>query len=85
MDQRAAHLTGGTIPQMSFNKQLFFMKSNNKGPKNFIRWPPPAKVAVAERTTSRWRDRRQLIAKELEKFDKERKRFFKYCAGPIRS
>ena len=37
------------MPPMSFNKELIFMKPNNKGTKNLICGTAPAKVAVARR------------------------------------
>ena len=61
------------MPPMNFYQQLNFMTPNDKGTKNFICGTASAKVAV----TIRREDRRQLTTKELEKFDKEMKEFFK--------
>ena len=80
MGQIPAQSNGGTMPPMSFNKQLIFMKPNNKGTKNLI-----CGTASCETTTSRREDRRRLTAKEVEKFDKEMKEFFKNYKSPIGS
>ena len=37
------------MPPMNFNKELIFMKPNNKGTKKLIRGTAPAKVGVARR------------------------------------
>ena len=47
MGQKPVQLNGGTMPPVSFNKQLIFLKPNINGTKNLICGTPPAKVAVA--------------------------------------
>ena len=49
LGQKQAQLNGITMPQMSSNKQLIFLKPINKGTKNLTRGTAPEKVAVARR------------------------------------
>ena len=46
MGPKPAQLNGMTMFQMSSNKQLIFMKPNNKGTKTSVCGTAPAKVAV---------------------------------------
>ena len=70
---------------MSFNKQLGFMKLNNKGTKNVTSGTARAKVAVKNR---RRRVQKTVVdsqPRRMDKFDKEMKEFFKNYKSPIGS